>query len=126
MTWARQKSPKREETGSILGKRQDCPQTAWSATWYRVFAAPCRGALTGERYAEASAINRQKTGRGLSQQAFGIGWKIQQVDDAMTPERQEWAFEVHPEVCFWALNGERPKKVVGYFEIVLGQNRRST
>jgi predicted RNase H-like nuclease len=44
----------------------------------------------------------------------------------MTPERQEWAFEVHPEVCFWALNGERPKKVVGYFEIVLGQNRRST
>ena len=26
----------------------------------------------------------------------------------MTPECQQWAFEVHPEVCFWALNGERP------------------
>jgi predicted RNase H-like nuclease len=26
----------------------------------------------------------------------------------MTPERQQWAFEVHPEVCFWALNGECP------------------
>jgi len=60
-------------------------------------------------HAEASAINRQKTGRGLSQQAFGIGRKIKQVDDAaMTPECQQWAFEVYPEVCFWALNGERP------------------
>jgi predicted RNase H-like nuclease len=24
------------------------------------------------------------------------------------PEAQHWAFEVHPEVCFWALNGQRP------------------
>jgi predicted RNase H-like nuclease len=73
-----------------------------------VFAAPCRGALTAKTHAEASAINRQKTGRGLSQQAFGIGRKIKQVDDAITPDIQRWAFEVHPEVCFWKLNGERP------------------
>jgi predicted RNase H-like nuclease len=73
-----------------------------------VFAAPCGAALTAKTHAEASAINRQKTGRGLSQQAFGIGLKIKQVDDAMTPDRQQWAFEVHPEVCFWALNGQRP------------------
>jgi predicted RNase H-like nuclease len=73
-----------------------------------VFAAPCRAALTAKTQAVASAINRQKTGRGLSQQAFHIGSKIKQVDDAMTPDRQQWAFEVHPEVCFWALNGERP------------------
>jgi predicted RNase H-like nuclease len=65
-----------------------------------VFAAPCRAALT--------AINRQKTGRGLSQQAFHIGPKIKQVDDAITADSQQWAFEVHPEVCFWALNGQRP------------------
>ena len=26
----------------------------------------------------------------------------------MTPECQRWAFEVHPEVCFWALNGQHP------------------
>ena len=26
----------------------------------------------------------------------------------MTPDRQQLAFEVHLEVCFWALNGERP------------------
>jgi predicted RNase H-like nuclease len=73
-----------------------------------VFPAPCRAALTGKNHAEASAVNRQKTGRGLSQQAFHIGSKIKQVDDAMTPERQQWAFEVHPEVCFWKLNSERP------------------
>lgn len=24
------------------------------------------------------------------------------------PETQQWAFEVHPEVCFWALSGQRP------------------
>jgi predicted RNase H-like nuclease len=30
------------------------------------------------------------------------------VDDAITSECQRWAFEVHPEVCFWALAGERP------------------
>lgn len=86
-----------------------------------VFAAPCRAALTAKTHAEASAINRQKTGRGLSQQAFGIGSKIKQVDDAMTPDRQHWAFEVHPEVCFWALNGDRPmvnkkKKKAGFNE----------
>ena len=73
-----------------------------------VFAAPCRAALAAKNHADASAINRQVTGRGLSQQAFHIGSKIKQVDDAITPERQQWAFEVHPEVCFWALNGERP------------------
>jgi predicted RNase H-like nuclease len=72
-----------------------------------VFAAPCRAALTAKTHAEASTINRQNTGRGLSQQAFGIGSKIKQVDDAITPETQQWAFEVHPEVCFRALNGER-------------------
>jgi predicted RNase H-like nuclease len=64
--------------------------------------------LTAKTHAEASAINRRKTGRGLSQQAFCIESKIKQVDDAITPETQLWAFEVHPEVCFWALNGQRP------------------
>ncbi len=53
-----------------------------------VFAAPCRAALTAKTHVEASAINRQKTGRELSEQAFGIGRKIKQVDDAMTPDRQ--------------------------------------
>lgn len=73
-----------------------------------VFPPPCRAALLAETHAEASAVNREKTHKGLSKQAWGIARKIKQVDDAMTPECQQWAFEVHPEVCFWALNGERP------------------
>jgi predicted RNase H-like nuclease len=73
-----------------------------------VFAAPCRSALSATTHATASQINHDKTGRGLSQQAFGIIPKIKQVDDAITPQCQHWAFEVHPEVCFWALNKRRP------------------
>jgi predicted RNase H-like nuclease len=72
-----------------------------------VFPAPCRAALTAKNHAEASAVNREKTGKGLSQQVFHIGSKIKQVDDAITPDRQRWALEVHPEVCFWALNQHR-------------------
>jgi predicted RNase H-like nuclease len=73
-----------------------------------VFAAPCRAAVHAATYEEASAVNRQKTGRGLSQQAWGIAPKMKQVDDATTSECQRWAFEIHPEVCFWALAEERP------------------
>jgi len=73
-----------------------------------VFPAPCRAALNAETYADANAVNRQKTGKGLSQQAWGIIPKIREVDDALTPHCQRWAFEVHPEVCFWALNQRRP------------------
>ncbi len=75
-----------------------------------VFPAPCREALRAQTYAEASLINRHKTTRGLSQQAWGIAPKMKQVDDAITSDCQRWAFEVHPEVCFWALNQRRPMK----------------
>ena len=75
-----------------------------------VFAAPCRAALSAATHTFASQINREKTDRGLSQQAFGIIPKIKQVDDAITPDSQQWAFEVHPEVCFWALNQRRPMR----------------
>jgi len=72
-----------------------------------VFPAPCRPALGAQTYAEASLVNRQKTTRRLSQQAWGIASKIKQVDDVITSDCQRWAFEVHPEVCFWALAGKR-------------------
>jgi predicted RNase H-like nuclease len=75
-----------------------------------VFAAPCRASLSAKDHADATATNFRTTGRGLSLQAWGIASKIKQVDDAITPECQKWAFEVHPEVCFWALAGERPMK----------------
>jgi len=73
-----------------------------------VFAAPCRAALRAKNHTEASAVSRQRTSKGLSQQAWGIASKIKEVDDALTPECQQWAIEVHPEVCFWALSGQHP------------------
>ena len=73
-----------------------------------VFAAPCRASLSAKNHDAASATNLRITGRGLSQQAWGIASKIKQVDDAITPQCQEWMFEAHPEVCFWALAGRRP------------------
>jgi predicted RNase H-like nuclease len=75
-----------------------------------VFAAPSRTALSAKTHAAASATNLRITGRGLSRQAWGIAPKIKQVDDAVTPDCLRWAFEVHPEVCFWALNQRRPMK----------------
>jgi predicted RNase H-like nuclease len=75
-----------------------------------VFAAPCRAALLGTTHLSASQINREKAGRGLSQQAFGIIPKIKQVDDAIRPEYRGWVLEVHPEVCFWAHNQRRPMR----------------
>ncbi len=73
-----------------------------------VFAAPCRASLSAKNHPAATATNLRVTGRGLSQQAWGIAPKIKEVDDAITPQCQKWVFEVHPEVCFWALAGERP------------------
>ena len=61
-----------------------------------VFPAPCRATLTAKNHTEANAINRQKTGKGLSQQAFGIAPKIKQVGDAITPESQHWASRCTP------------------------------
>jgi predicted RNase H-like nuclease len=75
-----------------------------------VFAAPCRASLSAKNHAAASSTNLRVTGRGLSQQAWGIASKIKQVDDVITSDCQKWVYEVHPEVCFWGLAGERPMK----------------
>jgi len=75
-----------------------------------VFAPPCRRALSSNDHTSATVTNLRMTGRGLSRQAWGIAPKIKQVDDAITPDCQRWAFEVHPEVCFWALNQRCPMK----------------
>jgi len=73
-----------------------------------VFPAPCRGALLASDHPAASACNRRITGKGLTIQAWRIAPKIKQVDDVLMC--QQWAFEVHPEVCFWALNGGNPMR----------------
>ena len=59
---------------------------------------------------EAQILNRSakfKKETGITKQAHGIALKIAQVDKVMTScNRPKNVREVHPEVCFWALNGE--------------------
>ena len=73
-----------------------------------VFPAPIRPVLEAKTYGQACEIGRQADGRSLSQQAWAITKKIAEVDAVMTPEAQESIIEIHPELCFWALNGGRP------------------
>lgn len=74
-----------------------------------VFPAPSRRALGAKGYMEASALNRASTGRGLSQQSWGIVPKIREVDAVLTGNGAAGpqVREVHPEVLFWALAGGR-------------------
>ena len=64
-----------------------------------------------EAFAEANKWHREKfRNKGLAAQAFGIAPKIAEMDefmrtrDAASPEIRE----VHPEICFWALNEQQP------------------
>lgn len=95
------------ETRELLGQRR--------AT---VFDPPCREAISQTDFHAANAANRAATGRGLSIQAHGIAPKIAEVDAVMTPDLQSRVLEVHPELCFRALNGGQPvlsskKRVAG-------------
>jgi predicted RNase H-like nuclease len=48
----------------------------------------------------------------LSIQSFGILPKIREVDQFITPELQNNRIrEVHPELCFFAMNGDKPMKI---------------
>jgi predicted RNase H-like nuclease len=74
-----------------------------------VFPSPSRLALNATVYKEASAINRKNCGRGLSQQSFAILPKIKEVDEFLLAEGSNYSVrEMHPEVCFWALNSQVP------------------
>lgn len=83
------------EARQLLGKRQ-CT----------VFSAPCRESLQATTHAQASSTNRRHLGKGMSCQCFNILKKVEQVDTLLkcNPGAAAKMREVHPEVCFWALN----------------------
>jgi predicted RNase H-like nuclease len=56
-------------------------------------------------YRKACGVNRECTDRAISQQAFWIGPKIREVDQAMTRALERRVCEAHPEVSFAAMNG---------------------
>ena len=75
-----------------------------------VFAMPSRAAVmeTDYKAACATAFATSDPPRKISRQAFNIFPKILEIDALMTPCMQDRVREAHPEVAFWALNGETP------------------
>ena len=86
-----------------------------------VFSVPSRAALEVEDYRTACALALATSDppRSISKQLFMIAPKIREVDACLRADASAAArvFEVHPEVAFWRLNGDRaldqPKKVKG-------------
>lgn len=78
-----------------------------------VFPAPIRPILTATSQPDASRIRRSVEGKGVSIQTWAIVPKIVEVDGCLrTDEVRRWIVrEVHPEVSFFFLNGERPMSV---------------
>ena len=83
-----------------------------------------------EAHAEANKWHRDKfRGKGIAAQAFGITRKIGEMDEYLpkhlgADSPMPTIREVHPEICFWALNGGNPdsamatskKKPLGFGE----------
>jgi predicted RNase H-like nuclease len=94
----------------LLGARQSA-----------VFSVPSRAAIEAADYAEACRIAAATSDprRKVSKQLFMLAPKIHEVDGCLRadPDLATRVYEVHPEVAFWRLNGERalvePKKIKG-------------
>ena len=64
-------------------------------------------------YDAANKEERRTAGVGLSRQTFAIAQKIDEVDKAMSACGRgagPLIRESHPEVCFWALGGQKPMR----------------
>lgn len=73
-----------------------------------VFLTPVRAALTAATHAEASAVARRLTGKGVSQQAYALGPRILEAE-AWRRRAPAPVWEVHPEVSFTVLLGHPPQ-----------------
>lgn len=72
-----------------------------------VFMTPVRDAFAATSHVEASAINRRRTGNGISVQAWGLREKVLAADEwSRTTRHDHW--EVHPELAFSLLRDGRP------------------
>ena len=88
-----------------------------------VFPVPSRVALAATTYQQACEFNKAAINRRLSKQTWAIMPKIKEADDFLqeNPSAQQRIREMHPEVCFWALNNgfameHNKKKMEGFYE----------
>jgi predicted RNase H-like nuclease len=70
-----------------------------------VFPPPIPSILYEPTYAVANAASRERIGKGISQQAFGLFPKMREAHELITPALQDRVFEIHPEVSFCSLAG---------------------
>jgi predicted RNase H-like nuclease len=72
-----------------------------------VFPAPIRPALVASDREEADTITRSVDGRGVGAQAWGLYFRVREVDQLLTADAmaRRFTYEVHPEVSFTAWNG---------------------
>ena len=77
-----------------------------------VFPVPSREAIYALTYPDACrvALSTSDPPRSVQKQLFLIGPRIREVDEALRAGAALAArvFEVHPELAFWRINGERP------------------
>ena len=76
-------------------------------------AAKSKGDNSNEAYRAASKIEQRFAKKGVSRQTFAISPKINEVDELMIhrdPSATPNVREIHPEICFWALNNGSPMK----------------
>ena len=77
-----------------------------------VFPVPGRSATRCRTYEEACLVNQRETGLKVSKQAWYISDKIRQADELLRGDARarKVVREIHPELCFWAFNDERPMR----------------
>lgn len=95
--------------GLIDGSRK-CDIEARAALICRkssVFPAPYRSYVNRTDYHTTNEDSKKQSGKGISSQAFGIYRKVAEVDGIVIPEFQSRVVEVHPEICFWAMNNKK-------------------
>ena len=75
-----------------------------------VFRVPCRPAVYAGSYDEAIAKNEALTGTRIFKATWNIVGKIREVDELLSSnaEARKAVREIHPELCFWSLNGCHP------------------
>lgn len=106
------------ELAGIGGRRADTEARAHlGQRQSSIFAVPSRAAVMETDYRRACevAFATSDPPRKVSKQCFHLFGKIREIDALMTSRLQERVRETHPELAFWALNGEmaldQPKKV---------------
>ena len=94
------------------GGRQACVEARARLGGRRssVFSVPSRAAVMCRDYRQACSVNLNNSDppRKVSKQCFMLFDKMREVDALLTPEMQRRVYEAHPELAFWAMNGEKP------------------